>query len=240
MVNAVILSGGKGERFGGSIPKQYIDVYGKMLITYTIAPFVNLKQIKKIVVVAEKEWRKNIIDEINVNFDAEKSNKVSFADPGDTRQLSVYNGIKEFGEKDDGYVIIHDAARPLVTEELLTEYIEKVNGHDGLMPILTIKDTLYTYDEEKRLTGLLDRKTICAGQAPEIFLLRKYVEANEALIEYESRNIKKESAIYKINGSTEPAFLAGMEIKTVPGCETNFKITTKEDMQRFETIIKMR
>lgn len=70
----------------------------------------------------------------------------------------------------------------------------------------------------------MDRSTIYAGQAPEVFVLGRYYEANRRLLPDD---------ILKINGSTEPAILAGMDIAMIPGDEGNFKITTKADLERF-------
>lgn len=75
----------------------------------------------------------------------------------------------------------------------------------------------------------MDRKTIYAGQAPEVFLFGKYYDANKRLLP---------DKILKINGSTEPAVMAGMDIAMIPGDEGNFKITTRADLERFQKIMQ--
>ncbi len=87
-----------------------------------------------------------------------------------------------------------------------------------------MKDTVYTSTNGKTITSLLDRSQIFAGQAPELFRLGIYLEANRRLLP---------DQILRINGSTEPAVLAGMDIAMIPGDEGNFKITTKTDLERF-------
>ena len=125
---------------------------------------------------------------------------------------------------------IHDAARPCLSDKQITDCIRALPGHDGVLPVLPMKDTVYqSTDGGRTVTSLLDRSTIFAGQAPEVFNLLKYTEANERLMPDE---------ILKINGSTEPAILAGMDIAMIPGDENNFKITSAADMARFEEIIK--
>ena len=91
-----------------------------------------------------------------------------------------------------------------------------------------MKDTVYSSKDGRHIDGLLNRSEIYAGQAPEAFRLGKYYEANQKLLPDE---------ILKINGSTEPAVLAGMDIAMIPGDEGNFKITTQEDLDRFRDII---
>ena len=87
-----------------------------------------------------------------------------------------------------------------------------------------MKDTVYFSNDGVSVTELLDRSRIFAGQAPEVFNLKKYYEANKELLP---------DRILSINGSTEPAVIAGMDIAMVAGDEKNYKITTPADMGRF-------
>ena len=126
--------------------------------------------------------------------------------------------------KPDDLVIIHDAARPCLTKKLLQECICAAEGHDGVLPVLPMKDTVYYSEDGVHVSGLLQRSNVLAGQAPEVFRYGKYLEANQALLP---------EKILQVNGSTEPAVLAGMDIVTIPGDEKNYKVTTQEDLKRF-------
>ena len=145
-------------------------------------------------------------------------------------QLSILNGLKDIREyaKDSDYVFIHDAARPLLTEKQITDCIAGAFGHDGVLPVLPMKDTVYSSTDGKKISALLNRSEIYAGQAPEMFQLGSYYEANCRLLP---------DKIWQINGSTEPAILAGLDVVMIPGDEGNFKITTKEDLERFRKIL---
>ena len=79
------------------------------------------------------------------------------------------------------------------------------------------------------MKSLLNRNEIYAGQAPELFRLGTYYEANKKLLP---------DQILRINGSTEPAIIAGLDIVMIPGEESNFKITTKSDLERFRKMIE--
>lgn len=217
---AIILSGGTGSRLGADIPKQYIEVNGRTIISYCLECFEACDEIDAIQVVADPAWQETIAEE---RFAKIKG----FSKPGETRQLSIVNGledVRKFAEEDDT-VIIHDAARPLVSEELLKRIILATNAHQGAMPVLPMKDTVYYSKDGQSIDSLLERKCIFAGQAPEAFKLGVYYNANRKLSEDE---------MLKINGSTEPAILAGMDVVMVDGEEDNFKITTREDLERFK------
>ena len=125
-------------------------------------------------------------------------------------------------------MLIHDAARPCLSEALITACIDALDGHDGALPVLPMKDTVYLSRDGKSVSSLLNRQEIFAGQAPELFVLGKYYEANERLFPQK---------ILQVNGSTEPAILAGMDIAMIPGDEGNYKITTKADLERFRECI---
>ena len=125
--------------------------------------------------------------------------------------------------------MIHDAARPLLSQKLIADCEGAIRGHDGVLPVLPMKDTVYYSKDGRQITSLLDRQAVFAGQAPELFRLGTYYQANERLLPEE---------ILRINGSTEPAVLAGMQIAMVPGDERNFKITTPADLERFRQIVE--
>lgn len=227
---AIILSGGTGTRLGSNIPKQYLKVENNMIINYCMKTFVKHSEIDFIQIVAEKEWQEVIIEEFknnNISLDKFKG----FSLPGASRQGSIFNALKDIKEyvDNDSFVIIHDAARPLLSEELITRCFDKISDYDGVLPVINVKDTMYLVNAcNDKIESLLDRNKIVSGQAPEVFNFEKYYQANISLTDDEFN---------KINGSTEPAVLKGMNIAIIDGEETNFKITTKEDLDRFKQII---
>lgn len=242
MVTALLLSGGTGKRMGVETPKQYIKVNGRMIIDYCLQALLAHEGIDAVQVVADEAWQAAVLNCIrklqNAGRDgvSEQENRgiekfCGFSQPGETRQLSIWNGLTDIGKyaEDSDYVLIHDAARPLVSAKQISDCLEAVRaGHDGALPVLPMKDTVYYSEDGAAVTSLLERSRIFAGQAPEIFVLGKYREANRALFP---------ERILRINGSTEPAVMAGMDIAMIPGDEGNFKITTKADLERFREII---
>lgn len=243
---AVILSGGVGTRLGLDIPKQYYEVNKKPIIRYVIGTLEKSDVVDGIVIVAAPEWQDYLREQIKVS---EKF--MGFAMPGENRQMSIYSGLClvrdilckenlllstkceddarcENGAENiglnDTIVLIQDAARPNTSLQTIADCFSLAEDEDGAMPVLPMKDTVYSSMDGVSISGLLDRKTIFAGQAPESFRLGKYLAANEALLP---------ELILKVNGSTEPAILAGMNVKMIPGDENNYKITTEADLKRF-------
>lgn len=225
---ALILSGGTGTRVGADIPKQYIEVNGRMIISYCLETLAANDDIDAIQIVADPSWQEEICKWMKISGVEKKFR--GFSAPGENRQLSILNGLEDIRAyaSEEDKVLIHDAARPMLSDELIAACLNAAIGHDGVLPVLPMKDTVYYSENGQTITSRLERNRIFAGQAPEVFRLGAYLEANRRLSSEE---------ILKINGSTEPAIMAGMDIAMIPGDENNFKITTKADLERFMGII---
>ncbi len=231
---ALILSGGTGTRMEMDVPKQYMEVGGRPIISYCIASLFLHNQIDAIQIVADPVWQDSIVKWISVEYGRGaqpsagrcKEKFKGFSIPGKSRQLSILNGLKDIKTYADDmdYVLIHDAARPCLSKAQIDDCLMAADGHDGAIPVLPMKDTVYSSRDGKKVSGLLNRSEIFAGQAPEVFVLGKYLEANIRLLP---------DKILQIHGSTEPAIMAGMDITMIPGDENNFKITTKTDLESF-------
>lgn len=221
---ALILSGGTGSRLGADIPKQYVKVKGRMIISYCLETILLHNQIDVVHIVADEKWHDGIMEYLSV-ADTEKKFK-EFSTPGINRQMSILNGLEDISKyaEESDVVFIHDSARPFLTSELITECLSKMKGYDGVIPVLPMKDTVYLSADGLKINSLLNRDEIYAGQSPESFVFGKYLEANKRLLP---------DKILDINGSTEPAIMAGMDIAMIKGDENNFKITTKADYDRF-------
>ncbi len=240
---ALILSGGIGTRVRSEMPKQYITVCGRPVIGYCLDVFLRHPDIDAVQVVADDRWRELILTYIDKtgrssNRQGERKETVQkchgkwrgFSRPGENRQLSILNGLQDmfmYAGRED-VVVIHDAARPMITEQFITACLAAIQGHEGVLPVLPMKDTVYRSEDGRGISSLLDRDSIFAGQAPEAFVLGPYYDANQSLLPDRIRMIK---------GSTEPAVLAGMDVTMIDGDERNFKITTQQDLIRFQELM---
>lgn len=225
---ALVLSGGTGSRLGAAIPKQYIEVHGRPIITYCLEILALHERIDAIQIVAEKAWQGFIMEHMTIPAFGQKLR--GFSLPGENRQLSIWNGLESIRSyaEEGARVLIHDAARPLLSTNLIDRCLQAAEDYDGVLPVLPMKDTVYMSEGGEKVSSLLERNRIFAGQAPEVFKVEAYYKANQALLP---------EKILHINGSTEPAIMAGMNIRMIPGDERNFKITTEEDLLRFEEMM---
>ena len=228
---AVILSGGKGERFGSSLPMQYVEVDKKMIIEYCMETIFLHEAIDAVCIVADENYHDRIVKAMKgLSLPTEKF--IGFVPSGEIRQLSILNALNYIYERDDKnpeaasdgerVVLIHDAARPNLKAKQIDDLLECMTEFDGAMPVLPMRDTVYISEDKKTVSRLIDRGTVFAGQAPECFRLEMYRQANLALLPDD---------IYSIDGSTQPAILAGMNIAMIPGDEDNLKITTAGDLE---------
>lgn len=221
---AIILAGGTGTRIGYEIPKQYIEVNKKPIISYCIEQFENSGVVDSIIIVCSSYWENYLDNWVGKKF-------IGYAAAGNSRQESIRNGLikaKENGAKSEDLIIIHDAARPNVSVSMIEQCISFLESYDGVMPVLKVKDTVYYSKTGKQIDSLLDRDTLYAGQSPEGFAFGKYYEAN---IELNSEQLAL------IKGSSEIAFKKGLRIALIPGDENNYKITTAIDLEKFRRSI---
>lgn len=226
---AIILSGGVGSRLNKDRPKQYIKVGGKPVIGYCVETFCNDPRIEEVVICLADEWRDFVQEALK---DVLASKPVLYSAPGRTRQFTIYNALEKLkaaGAADGDRVIIHDAARPLVTQELIDACLDENRHCDGVLPVIPVKDTIYMSHDGSHIDALLERNKLFAGQAPESFVFGKYLQAH--------RNMSDEK-LEKISGSTEIAQMAGLNVHLIKGDSMNFKITTPDDLSTFETIVR--
>lgn len=225
MNTALILAGGVGSRMGGgNLPKQYLMVRGRPVIDYSLSALQHHEQIDRIVIVAAKEWR-DFLDEWLRRSGIDKFS--GYAEPGETRQYSIYSGLERIREllADTQKVLVHDAARPFLSEELITACLKGLDEAEGVMPVLPMKDTCYRSEDGRHITGFLPRSQLFAGQAPEAFRFSRYLELHHHM---------PAEALRQISGSSEMAYKNGMDVLLIDGSERNIKITTQEDLQLME------
>lgn len=218
----ILLSGGVGTRLGSETPKQYIEVEGKPIIAYTMEAVEHSPFVDGIVVVAAEEWKAHV-EKLAEDYHITKF--LSTAPAGENRQRSCFSGLLEV-ERLGGCenVVIHDAVRPFVTGGIIERGLRALENYDAALSVIPIKDTPYMSTDGERITSLVDRKTLFAGQTPEYFNFSKYLAAMRA-----STNEEIDTA----TGSAVIAYKRGLTVGLAKGEERNFKITTSEDLDRF-------
>lgn len=208
-ISAVIVAGGSGVRFGSD--KMLADVGGMPLIKQTVSVFIKNERIKQIIVVASKENR-NAVAEI-----FEKENKVFVTIGGETRSCSVVEGLRLVSRSCD-IVLIHDGARPYVTQQLVDKLIDEAENFGNAIPYVSATDTMYLASDGGRPIVLNRDNAVCV-QTPQAFDYRSIMTAYSA----SSGEFSDDSRVY-LNEYGKLHFVEG-EI-------TNKKITYAVDLVR--------
>ncbi|MGD8305767.1 MAG: 2-C-methyl-D-erythritol 4-phosphate cytidylyltransferase [Ignavibacteria bacterium] len=220
---AIIPAGGKGIRSGKDTPKQYLKFKGKELIVYTLEVFQESKLINAIVISAESKYF-DLLQNLKERYKLTKI--TSIVEGGDSRQDSVFNGIKSInGVSKDDLIVVHDAARPLLPQSVLANAIEEAKSKGNALVCVKAKDTLIKGDTY--VENYVDRNEIYYVQTPQIF---PYSVMNKAMLNAE-RN--------KFTGTDESMLVRqiGEKVNIVEGSVYNFKVTTTEDLAMFEKLI---
>ena len=220
---AIIPSGGVGSRFKSPIPKQYVKVLGKELIAYTLEVFQKCKLVDNIIIAANESYFQ-LLNQIKEEYSISKITKV--VEGGLERQDSVYNGLCSSKFEDDEIIIIHDAARPLLSLEILENAIYSAVKYDSIVVAISARDTLFEKHGNK--FNYLDRSNIYYAQTPQIFKYRILKDSFSKAIDSNFKGTDESMLVQN----------ADYEIKVVSGEYQNIKITTESDMRVFEKIVK--
>jgi len=214
MNSAIILAGGSSKRINSSIPKQFIEVdNGKKIIDFSIEAFEKNEYIDELVIVLPEIWIDKFKDEY-------KEYKLVIG--GKERHESSKKGLIACSEKSKN-VVLHDAARPLVTQKLINDCIDYLNDFDAVAPFIDVNDSLIIMDDVIRY---INRDIIKIIQTPQAFNKQRLLDALMNI----KRNVSDDmSAVLDYNNNTKTKFFKGDM--------HNFKITHDLDLKTFNDII---
>lgn len=227
---AIILAAGRGKRMQSDIRKQYLLLKGKPLLYYALKTFQD-SFIDEIVLVTSEGEEAYCKREIVERYGFTKV--VNIVAGGEERYHSVANGLAAVRE--DGYVFIHDGARPFVSGEILERAYDAVKEHKACVVGMPVKDTIKVVDEKQFAIQTPNRESLWQMQTPQVFTAKLAKEAYGRLIA-EEREIRKQG----IN-ITDDAMVVEMtmkhSVKLVEGSYENIKITTPEDLRIAEAFL---
>ncbi len=213
----IIVAAGCGQRFGTARPKQYLELAGRPVLMRAMDPFLDHGDPDRIILVIPPEdgdFIKEMLDEYLPGA------RPLLVPGGSTRQNSVYRGLSAIAD-DEGWVAVHDAARPLFDGAKLEEWKRKLEECDAVLPVLPIADTVVEA-RDGRVSKLLDRRKLGAVQTPQLFRLSTLRAAHLEAIERGEENASDDGGL---------VLALGAEVCTVPGDTANFKITRPEDFE---------
>lgn len=229
MIAALVVAAGKGNRMGTEVPKQFLRIHGKTILEHTVEALVQSHLFQYLVIVTHKDWVESFeIKELKSSFPLEQ---ILVVQGGKERADSVFNGLKALQplltEARD-IVMVHDAVRPFLNNELLLDLAQTCEQFDAAIPVIAMKDSLRKVDASNPdLTIAVDRSELRAVQTPQAFkfnlLFRAFEQAGHNRSAYTD-----EASIFE--SQIKP-------VKTTRGSDFNFKITTPFDWKVAESLL---
>jgi len=217
----VIPAAGVGKRMAVDKPKQYISVNNKTIIEHTIDCFIKREEIEAVVVVISKT------DEYWLALEIAKHKKIITAPGGDERYQSVFNGLQALKDKakDDDWVLVHDAARPCLSQSAIDRLMINLRSHDvGGILAMPCRDTMKRANEAGEIIDTVERESLWHAQTPQMFRYEKLFSAIEKILN-EDIVVTDEAMAME---------MAGYKPLLVQGHQENIKITHKDDLQYLE------
>lgn len=218
---AIILGAGSGTRMKADKSKLLLEICGKTVLERTVEVFSKVKEINEIIVVC-RESDLESFENVLSSYD------VSYCFGGDTRQQSVANAVETVEDCD--YILIHDGARPLITEKEIKDTLECAVKNGAAAVGVMVKDTIKVIDSNNQIVSTPDRSSLVSIRTPQIFEFKAYVDALEKA-EAHGKDFTDDCQLIEYFG--KPVF-------TVIGDYGNIKITTPEDLPMAEGVLKMR
>jgi len=228
---ALIIAGGSGSRMGQDIPKQFINVYDKPVIVYTLEDFQRHPEIDAIEVVCIEGWY-DVLWAYAKQFGIDKLKWV--VSNGATAQESIRNGLIGLQGycKEDDIVVIHDGIRPMVEDFVLSDVIIQCREHGNGVTSLPYNEQIFVADNNFSTTKYIPRETLRRVSTPQAYQYGKLAWAYEKAF---AENIGIQSGTYANTLMVE----LGERLWFAAGSEKNIKLTTKDDLELFKAYIKM-
>ena len=220
---ALIIAGGSGNRMGQDIPKQFMHIDGALIIIHTMKCFEQHPDIDGIAVVCLKGWEtvlQSYANQFNIT-------KLKWIFPGgNTGMESIHNGIyglQEQGCDGEDLVLIHDAVRPLLSQEVISSNIAICKAYGYAITGIQCREAILQSPDGFTSRTSIPRDTLIRTQTPQTFRLKNIIAAHERAKELGITN--------SVASCTLIAEIGENEMHIVPGSEKNIKITTVEDIE---------
>ncbi|CAN5413719.1 2-C-methyl-D-erythritol 4-phosphate cytidylyltransferase [soil metagenome] len=224
MLSAIIVAGGSSQRMG--FDKVLAPLQGRPVLAYSIAAFERCASVAHIIVVGRAER----LSEYEVICENQSFAKISAVIPGGARrQDSVRLGLEQLNPESD-FVAVHDAARPLVSPDLIERIYQMARLHGGAASAAPVADTLQRADDDLVVTGTVERAHLFGVQTPQIFRRELLQSAYRAVFDAGREVTDEISALTEVQG----------KVVLVPNEDPNFKITWPADLPLAEFILRQR
>ncbi len=228
---ALIIAGGSGNRMGQDIPKQFMHLDNCPIIIHTMMAFQKHPDIQGIAVVCLAGWEtvlQSYANQFNVT-------KLKWIFPGGGNgQESIYNGIvglKEAGCADTDLVLVHDAVRPLLSQDIISSNIAVCQKFGYAITGIQCREAILESEDGFSTTTSIPRDKLIRTQTPQTFTLGSLLQAHD--------KAQAMGITSSVASCTLMAEIGGVEMHIVPGSEKNIKITTVEDLEILKALMKL-
>ncbi len=218
-IAVIIVAAGRGHRFGGEMPKQYLEVHQQPLVRHAVQAFLDHPAIDLILPVIHPD---------DADILANALGGLNYLEPvagGAARQDSVRNGLEGLASSAPDYVLVHDAARAMVAPALIDRVIEALQDTSGVIPGIAVVDTLKLADDDGIITDTVSRDGLWRAQTPQGFKYADLLAAHRSAI---GQELTDDAAVMEASG---------YRVAVVLGDENNIKVTTPDDLMRMEEIM---
>lgn len=228
---ALVIAAGSGRRMGQDIPKQFISVYDKPILLYTLEGFQDHPLIDAIEVVCLKGWE-SVVWAYAKQYGIDKLKWI--VEGGETGQESIRNGVFNLAGKvsEDDFVVVHDGIRPLIDSSVLTDVIEKAHEFGNAVSSMPYNEQIFVISEDdpSTTTQYIPRETLRRVATPQAY---RFDLLNEKYHEAFDRQIGIIGSSYTNTMMVE----LGVRLHFASGSDKNLKITTKDDLELFKGYI---
>lgn len=232
-VTMIVLAAGRGQRFGGSLPKQYLPLRHHPILWHTLSRLHNHAQICKIIPViapnGEELWQKIMVPHLDA-----LPKVTTPVEGGEERQHSVFKALLSLNLEDNAWVGIHDGARPLVDQGLLDRLFQARDHSDAIMPAILASDTIKRINPQGYIIETLDRENIRLAQTPQLFRFGWILQAHQHAAKAHFLGTDDASLVERLQGTANlscPVFV-------VPGNADMIKITRPLDRDLAEQLLQ--
>ena len=224
-VYALVVAGGTGTRMGSAIPKQFLSVAGREMIQWSVHKFDSNSRIDRVIVLVPSEW----VAHTDALF-CDRSEVLVVAG-GETRNDTVSIGLdlidRKYGIDEETAVLVHDAARPLVTTEIIDNAIDSMGKYAASTVAMGVTDSVAVSNDGCTVASCPDRENIFMIQTPQTFMASIYRELYEAASEEERTAMTESTKLFIDNG---------YKVGIVEGSIRNMKVTRSGDIEILEMI----
>lgn len=221
---ALIAAGGTGTRIGGALPKQLVRLEGKPLIVHALERLLSFPGVLGAVVAMNPSWMATLEEALPDIV----HRRVRLVEGGGTRQESVLRGLEAVDQEGCGAVLVHDAARPLLSAPLVSRILEAFDGRRGVVPVIPVPDSVVLRRGDDGIERYIDRSTLALVQTPQLFPFASLLAAHRAA--------RKAG----LEGTDDASIFlaAGGTVVTVEGEPSNLKVTYPSELAVAEALLR--